>query len=70
MSKLSLVAFNLIGLIIHHISCFNVPTSQEQFRPEKQTGIFDPLYPVDLYLNFEKSSRKGYTGSKKQFEID
>ena len=58
MSKLSLVIFNLIGLIIHHNSCLNVPTPQEQFGPEKQTGIFDPLAPVDLYLIFEKSSCK------------
>ena len=46
MSKLSLVVFYLIGLIIHHISCLNVPTPQEQLGPGKQTGIFDPLGPL------------------------
>ena len=43
MFKLSLVFFNLVGLIIHHISSLNVPTPQKQFGPPKQTGIFDPL---------------------------
>ena len=44
MSKLSFVVLNLIGLIIQQISSLYIP--QEQFGPERQTGIFDPLGPL------------------------
>ena len=55
MSKLSLIY--LIGLIIHHISCLNIPTPQEQFGPEKTTGIFDPSGPLQQLFGMQKNLR-------------